>query len=263
MARKRIGELLLERGAISREQLEAGLSSHRKTRERLGATLVRLGAIDDEQLAAVLSEALGIPRVDLRQVTPDWEALQLMRPRFCEQNVLLPFSIEQRPNGRKVLLVAMADPLNAPAIQELEFTTGMTVQVRLASLSGVKTAIMRHFYKTDTRTRLGSGEMEIFHAGTSRKIDKEGVEIITGEEVGPEAVDSDLEQLIVRRQNERKRAKAQSSRATQEAEFLFGRPGQTDVDKVEQRFWALVRILARKGLITREEFSTELDEADG
>jgi Type II secretion system (T2SS), protein E, N-terminal domain len=260
MARKRIGELLLERRAITREQLEAGLVAQRRTRERLGATLVRLGAIDDEQLAVVLSEALSIPRVDLKHVTPDWEALQLMRPRFCEQNLLLPFDIETRPNGRKVLSVAMADPLNAPAIQEVEFTTGMAVQVRLASLSAVKNAILRTFYKTDPKQRLGSGEMVIFQGGTSRKVDRDGTEIITGEEVPPgESADAELEQLIVRRQGERKQARARAK----EAEFVFGRKGESDVEKVEERFWALLRILARKGLITRDEFSQELDEADG
>lgn len=259
MARKRIGELLLERRAISKEQLDAGLAAQKRSRERLGAALVRLGAIDDEQLALVLSEALSIPRVDLKHITPDWEALQLMRPRFCEQNLLLPYDIETRPNGRKVLSVAMADPLNAPAIQEVEFTTGMSVQVRLTSLSAVKNAIMKTFYKAEPTQRLGSGEMVIFQGGVSRKIDRDGTEIITGEEVPGDSAEADLEQLIVKRQGERKQARARAK----ETEFVFGRKGESDVEKLEERFWALLRILARKGLITRDEFSQELDEADG
>ena len=259
MARKRIGELLLERRAISKEQLDAGLAAQKRSRERLGAALVRLGAIDDEQLALVLSEALSIPRVDLKHITPDWEALQLMRPRFCEQNLLLPYDIETRPNGRKVLSVAMADPLNAPAIQEVEFTTGMSVQVRLTSLSAVKNAIMKTFYNAEPTQRLGSGEMVIFQGGVSRKIDRDGTEIITGEEVPGDSAEADLEQLIVKRQGERKQARARAK----ETEFVFGRKGESDVEKLEERFWALLRILARKGLITRDEFSQELDEADG
>jgi hypothetical protein len=259
MARKRIGELLLERRAITKEQLESGLAAQRLHRERLGATLVRQGAITDEQLAAVLSEALSIPRVDLKNLTPDWESLQLVQPRFCEQNVLLPYAVEVKPNGRRILCVAMADPLNAPAIQQLEFTTGMSVQVRLASLSAVKSAIMRNFFKTDTSTRLGSGEMVVFQGGVSRKIDRDGTEIITGEEVVGDAPEQELEQLIRDRQFQRRQKRA----AQTQTDDFFGKRGNTDSDKLEERFWALLRILARKGLITKDEFSSELDEADG
>src|SRR3954462_1560146 len=86
--RKRIGEILVERGAITPEQLEAGLKAQRQTQQRLGATLVSQGLITEPMLVQALSEALGIPVVDLRTVNPDWAAVHLVRARFCEQHEL-------------------------------------------------------------------------------------------------------------------------------------------------------------------------------
>src|SRR5262245_18826762 len=64
MARKRIGELLLERKAITPQQLEQGLAHHRKTRQRLGVALIQLGFLTESALAQVLSAALNIPAID-------------------------------------------------------------------------------------------------------------------------------------------------------------------------------------------------------
>src|SRR5258708_29377352 len=109
MARKRIGELLLERGAITREQLEEGLAFHRQTRQRLGVALIQKGFLREAQLVAVLSDALGIPAVELRTVQPDWAAIHLLRPAFCEAHDLFPYALEVL-RGRKNLLVAISDP---------------------------------------------------------------------------------------------------------------------------------------------------------
>ena len=70
MARKRIGELLLGRGAITPAQLEAALAAQRERRQRLGAILIAQGAITETTLAQVLSVALSLPLVDLAGVQP-------------------------------------------------------------------------------------------------------------------------------------------------------------------------------------------------
>src|SRR5687767_3956784 len=116
MARKRIGELLLERRAISLAQLEAALAQQRHTRQRLGALLVAQGAISEDTLAGVLAQGLGLPLVDLRALQPEWAAVHLLRSRFCEQHDLFPYGLEV-VRGRKSLLVAMSDPLNVPAVE--------------------------------------------------------------------------------------------------------------------------------------------------
>ncbi|NPC85287.1 general secretion pathway protein GspE, partial [Pyxidicoccus fallax] len=146
MARKRIGELLLEQRAISVAQLEAGLAAHRKSGQRLGATLVAQGAITEATLAGALSQALGLPQVDLSAVTPEWAAVHMLRARFCEQHELFPFALEST-GGRRQLVVAMSDPLNVTAVEEIEFTTGLKVSPRVAALSSVRSAILRYYHK--------------------------------------------------------------------------------------------------------------------
>lgn len=243
MARKRLGELLLEKGALTQPQLDACLAAQRQTPQRLGVLLVQKGYISEELLAGALSEALGIPLVTLEQ-PPDWSAVHMLRPRFCEQNDLFPFGLD-RSGERKQLLVAMADPLNTPAIQEIEFTTGLTVGVRLAALSPIRGAILRYYHK-------GQGEPgrppAAVKPGVVRVVSKPKVEepddVIVGEELPAEVRKAGLKNDL--------------------AFLLGGTPVDAEaVDKLEKKFWALMRVLSRKGLVTKEDFARELDESEG
>ncbi len=132
-----LGRLCWSGGAITPEQLEAGLEAQRQTQQRLGATLVSQGAITEPMLVQALSEALSMPVVELRRSTVDWAAVHLVRARFCEQHELFPYALES-VGGRRQLVVAMTDPLNQPAIDEIEFTTGLKVSPRVAALSAVR-----------------------------------------------------------------------------------------------------------------------------
>jgi hypothetical protein len=268
MARKRIGELLLEAGVISRHQLEAALMIQKQTRARLGITLISQGFLSEEDLVAALSYALGVPRVELKTVQPDWAAVHMLRARFCETTEVFPYGIEK--NGtRKALLVAMADPLNAPAIQEIEFTTGLPVAVRIASLSEVRNAILRWYHRVNPDVA-GEGKMALVQRGGSvRMIDAnapmpdEEPAVVVGQELPPEPPSHDaraLERLIDQRQAAAARKKGTVAK---DLEYLFGQQTEPDdVEKLERKFWALMRIMARKGLITKDEFRQELDEEE-
>jgi len=280
MARKRIGELLLERGIITREQLEAGLAHHRATKQRLGVALIQKGAIREEQLAQVLGEALGIPVVDLRTAQVDWSAVHMLRARFCETHDLFPYALEVT-RGRKQLVVAMSDPLNLPAIEEIEFTTGLKVSPRMAPLSAVRAAILRYYHKvnpddsppgTMTLIQRGGG-VRVVATGTVAQ-PEEDEEIIVGEELAPSEVTerTALAELIARREEQRRQRRRQTggaaasksvAAAARDLDYLFGlHQEDSGTEALERKFWALMRIMARKGLITRDEFLKELDDAD-
>ncbi|QRK10157.1 general secretion pathway protein GspE [Archangium violaceum] len=264
MARKRIGELLLERGAITAAQLEAALHAQQRTHQRLGAALVSLGAITEKTLAHALSEALGVPVMDLTARTPDWSAIHLLRPRFCEQHELFPVALETL-GGRRLLVVAMADPLDSAAIQEMEFTTGLKVSPRVAPLSTVRAAIQRYYHRAPAAPE---------PVPEANEDDVE--EIIVGEELPPgeHTRRVSLEELIQQREQQRRRRRDQSrpsaaKRAgdiSAELDSLFGdvlpaAPVAEDpVEELERKFWALMRIMARKGLLTKEDFTRELDD---
>ena len=248
MARKRLGDLLLERGAVTRPQLEACLKAQQQTQERLGVLLVQKGYLTEDQLATALSEALGIPLIQLDSA-PDWSAVHMLRPRFCEQNDLFPFGLD-RGGERKQLLVAMADPLNTPAIQEIEFTTGLAVGIRLAALSAIRAAIVRYYHKGQGQPGPTPAQKPAAPAGrgvvrvVAPAEEEEEEAIIVGEELPPAA----------------------PSRAglKDDLAFLFGAPPEAEaVEKLEKKFWALMRVLARKGVVSKEDFARELDESDG
>ncbi|SEU37517.1 general secretion pathway protein GspE [Stigmatella erecta] len=287
MERKRIGEILLQRGAISPVQLEEGLKAQRQTQQRLGATLVAQGAITEATLVQALSEALGLPVVELAAVTPDWAAIHLVRARFCEQHELFPFALENR-GGRRHLVVAMTDPLHGPALEEIEFTTGLKVSPRVAARSAVLAAILRYYHKAapaPARPGAPTGKQapraaqarpplpsRPAQAPVGREDDDE--EVIVGEELS--AADKTqrtrLADLITEREQQRRKKGAKAparpapggSGVLDDLDYLIGGGGLRDepdrIEELERKFWALMRIMARKGLLTNEEFTRELDD---
>lgn len=290
MARKRIGELLLEQRAISVAQLEAGLAAHRKSGQRLGATLIAQGAITEATLADALSQALGLPRVDLTATTPEWAAVHMLRARFCEQHDLFPIALEST-GGRKQLVVAMSDPLNVTAVEEIEFTTGLKVSPRVAPLSTVRGAILRYYHKVPVASPAASrpapakparpvkAAPPVTRPTAPPPAEDDDEEVIIGEELPPgEATQrTSLAELIRAReeQSKQKRGQGVAAKPTKAAvanaggvlddlDYLFGqaREDPDRVEELERKFWALMRIMARKGLLTNEEFTRELDDED-
>lgn len=284
MARKRIGEILLERGAITPEQLEAGLKTQRQTQQRLGTTLVSQGAITEPILVQALSEALEIPVVNLATVTPDWAAVHLVRARFCEQHEMFPYALEN-VGGKRQLVVAMADPLDQTAVEEIEFTTGLKTSPRVAALSTVRAAIMRYYHKvapapapSPARPAPVTSRATPLRGATARPAapppEDDDEEVIIGEEVGPGEVTArtSLAELIKKREEQRRQKRGQgeaksrgakSSAVMDDLADLFGelREEPDRVEELEKKFWALMRVMARKGLLSKEEFTRELDDS--
>lgn len=255
MALKRIGELLLDRGAINREQLKAGLDTQQRTRQRLGVTLIQMGAISEVQLAQVLAQSLGLGTVDLFQVQVDWSAVHLLRAHFCENHELFPFAIDGKTSGTKRVMVAMSDPLNQPALQEIEFTTGLQVAPYVSTYSQIRAAILRYYHKvTDAQVKTVG---PLLSPGTVKlepiRVVEEEPPMVVGEEIisranalPPEADDAQRKKGV-----------------SKDLDFLFGsRPGTDEVEKLEQKFWALMKVLARKGIVSREEFLKELEDSE-
>ncbi len=283
MARKRIGELLLERKAITPEQLEQGLSHHKKTRQRLGVALIQLGFLTESGLAKVLAEALNIPAIDLESIQPEWGAIHMLRSRFCETHDLFPYALEGSGKARKLLLVAMSDPMNVPALEEIEFSTGLKCSPRIATLSAIRRAIMRWYHKVNPDTaQLDAQTMTVIQGGSVTFQVPADEEVVQGQplgegDVGPTDRSALVE--IIREREEREKARrprpaapppqapaaapkssAQDSLAS-DLDFLFGaRDEANPVEALEQKFWALMRLMAKKGLITKDEFAAELDE---
>lgn len=298
MARKRLGELLLERKLISPPQLDQALAYQRQTGHRLGAALVALGFVSEGQLCEALATALGLRAVAMPPAELDWTALHSLRSRFCEANDLFPVSIEGKESARKTITVAMADPLNIPAIEEIEFTTGFKVLPVIAPISGIRAAI-RKYYLKDAGSPQPADRMTVVRAGGAEQVvpnvaprpiaparpptlparpappprtrTEDDLPLLEGSEVQelPREVTerTSLAELIRDRAEKRKKRRPvpEAKSVDDDLNYLFGMKTESPADelaKLESKFWALLRLMAKKGLISREEFIREIADKD-
>ncbi len=141
---KRLGDMLIEAGQISPEQLEQAITEQRRSGRLLGATLVHLGMISEQALLEQLQLQLGLPLVDLSKIAIDELAVQRVHEEVSRKYNALPIEIE----GRSTLIVAMSDPLNVSALEDLRFHSGMFIKPVLAPAAEILEAIGR-FYHMD------------------------------------------------------------------------------------------------------------------
>ena len=120
---KKLGEILLARGAVSESDLEKALAEQRQTKGFLGQVLLRRGVIKKRDLADALEDQLGVPSVELTEVAIPPEITSYLPENMVRGYRAIPFSVEGN-----VLCVAMADPLNLTAIESMRLVTGMDVR---------------------------------------------------------------------------------------------------------------------------------------
>lgn len=137
--RKMMGEMLTELGIISSQQLAAALDEQQKTGEKLGNVLVNRGFLTEQQLMETLEFMLGIPQVQISKIQIDPEAVKIIPPHLIRQYKVLPIS-----RHRNRLTVAMADPFNQQAIDDLRMASNMDVMLVLASERELDTAIRQY-----------------------------------------------------------------------------------------------------------------------
>jgi type IV pilus assembly protein PilB len=138
--RKRIGDLLVEAGLLTQEQLGNALKEQRETKMRLGEFVIARNYITEQQLIEVLEFQLGIPHVQLYRQKIEQKVINLIPQRLAEQHQVLPL----RTEGNK-LIVAMADPLDYFAIDELRMSTGLRIEPTIAARDELQRAIKRYY----------------------------------------------------------------------------------------------------------------------
>jgi type IV pilus assembly protein PilB len=135
---KQLGQILIELGYITTEQLEAALEEHRKTPKSLGRVLIDLGMIKEADLVRALAEQVGLEFVDLNEFPIDATATVLLPEALSRRYRAIP--IGER-DGR--LLVAMSDPANVYALDDIRTITGREVQPVVATANDVEQAIQK------------------------------------------------------------------------------------------------------------------------
>ena len=135
---KQLGQILLEQGLLTQEQLDHALEEHRKTPRSLGRTLIDLGYIRERDLVRALAEQVGLEFVDLSETRIDPMVASLLPEPLCRRYRALP--IGER-DGK--LLVAMSDPANVYALDDIRTLTGRDVQPVVATANDIEQAIQK------------------------------------------------------------------------------------------------------------------------
>jgi len=141
---KRIGDLLLNAGVITEEQLNQALAEQKNNPGRLGSTLVRLGFVSNEELMNFLSVQLGTPAVDLNDIEINPEVLKLIPANLASKHLILPIN-----RIGSTLIVATCDPTDLSAIDDIKFITGYNIEITIASELSLKSAL-DNFYQSTT-----------------------------------------------------------------------------------------------------------------
>lgn len=142
MTKKKLGELLVDVGLITDEQLKQAIAIQTKTGEKLGKVLVKEGYVTEEQILEALEFQLGIPHADLQKFYIDPDIAKMIPESLAKRYMVIP--IKKDIDG---IQVAMADPLNIFAIDDIKLITKQNVKPLIASESSILKAIDRIFGK--------------------------------------------------------------------------------------------------------------------
>lgn len=228
---KKLGDMLKDAGLIDDFQLQTALSHQRNWGGKLGAILIELAFVKEEDMSGVISRKLQIPYVNLFDPEISPEAFKLIKPEIAKKYHVVPVKKEGTS-----LVLAMQDPFDIEATDEVRFITGLTIKPALSLESEIRDAI-RKYYDGEIVVRQQAqspfqpgaspdGEMEVFH----------GVDLTMQQEVTPAAS-----------------SPARFGDAT----------GQQVQGDDRMRLDALITLLMKKGLITREELFSMFQSKKG
>jgi len=219
---KKLGDMLKEAGLIDDFQLQSALSHQRNWGGKLGAILIELEFIREEELARIIAEKLRIPYVNLFEPEIPDAVIKLIKPDVAKKYHVMP---AKKEGG--ALVLAMMDPLDIEATDEIRFITGLKIKPSLALESEIRDAIKKYYDKEDVVRR---ETLSPFYK-SSQVTGK--MELIRGSDLNmpPSGGGSDKASPILSRDDN----------------------AQQVMQDNRMRIDALITLLIEKGLITREE----------
>ncbi|MDI1240724.1 MAG: type IV-A pilus assembly ATPase PilB [bacterium] len=155
----KLGEILVRENLVTPQQLREALDYQRASGGRLGSNLVKLGMISDDVITAVLSRQYGVPSINLDLFQIDDDVIRLI-----SQEVALKYSILPISKVGSTLTLAMADPTNVFAMDDIKFMTGLNVEPVIASEASIQMAIGKYYS--------GSTQIDIFDQAIAFDVEK-------------------------------------------------------------------------------------------
>jgi type IV pilus assembly protein PilB len=139
----RLGELLTKASLISQDQLKEALKAQKETGGKLGETLIKLGFVSEEDITECLSQQFGVPSINLAHFEIDASVIKLIPAEVARKYNILPVN-----KTGATITIAMADPTNVFAMDDIKFMTGYNVEPVVASELGIKAAIDNYYGST-------------------------------------------------------------------------------------------------------------------
>ncbi|MCI0446264.1 type IV-A pilus assembly ATPase PilB [bacterium] len=178
----KLGELLLRNKLITKDQLDKALELQKTNNSKLGYNLVKMGFVSDEEIATCLSKQFGISAINLSHFEIDQTVLDLVPVEVCRKYDLIPVN-----RTGAVLTVAMSDPTNIRAMDEINFICGYQVEPVVASEYAIKESIDKYYGSTHA--------LELKQAMQAAIAERDGDSDIEDLEVLEESTDVDLAAL--------------------------------------------------------------------
>src|SRR5512134_2889556 len=147
----KLGELLLKENMVTPQQLQEALNHQKMGGGKLGKAFVSLGFMKDEEITSLLSRQYGVPSVNLDHFEVDPTIIKIIPAETARKYQVLPLS-----RSGAVLTIAIADPTNVFAIDDIKFMTGYNVEPVVASESALEELIERHYQRAPPLQRDGA-----------------------------------------------------------------------------------------------------------
>jgi type IV pilus assembly protein PilB len=176
----RLGEILVRNSLITKEQLAAALEEQKTAGAgvRLGSILIKSGHITESDLTTFLSRQYGVPSINLAEFEVDTAVLKLIPPDVAQKYQIIPVN-----RAGSTLIIAMSDPSNILATDDIKFMTGYNIEVVVASESAIKSAIDKYYDQSASLADvMGDLDMEDFEVvGEEEDLDISTLERATEE----------------------------------------------------------------------------------
>ena len=142
MQSSRLGEILVKNNLVTREQLAKALEEQKLSggQFRLGSILIKQNLLSEQQLTSFLSKQYGVPTVNLSEYDIDPSVTKIIQAEVVQKYQIVPIN-----RAGSTLIVAVSDPSNLFAIEDIKFMTGFNVEMVVASESDIKTTIDKHY----------------------------------------------------------------------------------------------------------------------
>ena len=134
--RRRIGEILIEDGLLSKAQLEEALAYQKEKGGLIGSILVEKNFVSEESLIGALGKQFKVPYLPLKSYSINPDMAELLKADFCHKHQVVPFDFDS-----KKIYIAIADPMNREAIEQVRALTGRIPQVFISRISEILNAI--------------------------------------------------------------------------------------------------------------------------